>query len=239
MCSAFQVQRRTKTEKGWRDRPTEDLKRDLEASVLQEAWNLVQSAALEGAADGPAGGASESASPSPLGGAPLMTLDQLGPTLAQYGDAVLVRVVDHACSSQECISAKLVDMCRTRGLCITATLSCDQPTDACGYIAADVVVRLRDCALGSDQGWFDAPLEPYTSTACVVRGNVVLGQASEEARVLGTEEVNQLVRCYAHLAEHIHAQEEWWGGAVALDHFIDGVCQFVRSAHDGTETAEH
>ena len=101
------------------------------------------------------------------------------------------------------------------------------------------MVRLRDCALGSGQGWIDAPLEPYTSTACVVRGNVVLGEASEEARVLGTEEVNQLVRCYAHLAEHIHAQEEWWGGAVALDHFIDGVCQFVRSAHDGTVTAEH
>ena len=128
-----------------------------------------------------------------------MTLDQLGPTLAQYGDAVLVRVVDHACSSQECISAKLVEMCRASGLGTTATLSCGQPTDACGYIAADVVVRLRDCALGSGQGWFDAPLEPYTSTACVVRGNVVLGEASEEARVLGTEEVNQLVLSLIHI----------------------------------------
>ena len=66
MCSSFQVQRQTKTEKGWRYRPTEDLKRDLEASVLQEAWNLVQSAALEGAADGPAEGGFRVCQPEPI-----------------------------------------------------------------------------------------------------------------------------------------------------------------------------
>ena len=64
MCGAFQVKRQAKTEKGWRDRPLEDLKRDLQASVLREARNLVHSAALERPADGLAGGIAEPASSS-------------------------------------------------------------------------------------------------------------------------------------------------------------------------------
>ena len=241
-CSAWKVKPTTKTERGWRDRPLQDVKRDLQASVLLEARNVVHTAALERVAHGLAcaGGAAEPASSSSLSRAPSTTeMQGLAPILAQYVDDILVRVVDHACSSQECISAKLAETCLASGVRTAAALSSDQPTDACGYIAADVVVTLRDYALASGERWFDAPLEPYTTTACVVRGNEVLSEPSEEAQVLETKEVNQLVRSYAHLAEHVRAHEEWWGGAVALDHFIDGVCQFVRSAHDGTVTAEH
>ena len=44
------------------------------------------------------------------------------------------------------------------GLAQRADLSCEQLTDACGYKAADAVVRLRHAALADDDTWLSAEL---------------------------------------------------------------------------------
>ena len=67
----------------------------------------------------------------------------------------------------------------------------------------------------------------------------MLGEASEHARVLETEEVNSVVRNYAHLQSCPQAQEEWWGGAVALDHFTEGFCQFLSKLRGSQASLEH
>ena len=59
---------------------------------------------------------------------------------------ILIRVIDHACSSEHCISHRVVAMLRRAHWKTSADLCNDQPLDACGYIAADAVCRLRDAA---------------------------------------------------------------------------------------------
>ena len=49
---------------------------------------------------------------------------------------ILTRVIDHACSSEHCMSYRLVAMLRLAYWKISADLCNDQPLDACGYIAA-------------------------------------------------------------------------------------------------------
>ena len=44
---------------------------------------------------------------------------------------------------------------------------------------------------------------------------------------LETDEVNRLVRHYSHLDQISQAAEEWWAGAVALDHFLTGLPDMV------------
>ena len=63
-----------------------------------------------------------------------------------------VRIVDHASACSTSVSNRVAAICTSAGLHVRADLSCDQPTDACGYIAADAVVRLRDAALAETQG---------------------------------------------------------------------------------------
>ena len=60
---------------------------------------------------------------------------------------ILTRVIDHACSSEHCMSYRLVAMLRLAHWNISADLCNDQPLDACGYIAADAVCCLCDAAL--------------------------------------------------------------------------------------------
>ena len=70
------------------------------------------------------------------------------------GDAeILVRIVDHACHSEQCVSHRVVAMCREAKWKISKELCNDQPLDACGYIAADAVCRLREAALAEVNSW--------------------------------------------------------------------------------------
>ncbi len=170
-------------------------------------------------------------------------LENLQALLQQHAEAIVVRVVDHACSSSACISSRLKAVCQAAGLpsCnLSCTLLADQALDACGYIGADAAVTLRDAALGLGDRWLQAPLRPYHSNACVKRGNNLLGRPGDvNASMLATEDVNTLVHAYANLKQHLQAQEDWWGGAVALDHFATGVGDFLCSAHGSDDARMH
>ncbi len=48
-----------------------------------------------------------------------------------------------------------------------------------------------------------------------------------------------MVRAYAELDANPRAHEDWWGGAVALDHFADGVVDFLRQTHDQEGASMH
>ena len=135
---------------------------------------------------------------------------------------IWTRVIDHACSSEHCMSYRLVAMLRLAHWNISADLCNDQPLDACGYIAADAVCRLRDAALSEANSWHDIPLPDYAQVECISRGNKVLRKKGDQ-RILETDEVNCLVRHYSHLDQRRQAAEEWWAGAVALDHFLTGL----------------
>ena len=135
---------------------------------------------------------------------------------------IMARVVDHACGSQDCISQRIVAMCREAKWQTVADLSSDQPLDACGYIAADVVCRLRDIALAEGSNWHRERLPDYSQLECIHRGNRVLNKI-EDDRILDTDQVNRLVRYYTFLDQCPQAAEEWWGGAIAIYHFITGL----------------
>ena len=135
---------------------------------------------------------------------------------------ILTRVIDHACSSEHCMSYRLVAMLRLAHWNISADLCNDQPLDACGYIAADAVCRLRDAALSEANSWQDITLPDYAQLECISRGNKVLRKKGDQ-RILETDEVNCLVRHYSHVDQRRQAAEEWWAGAVALDHFLTGL----------------
>ena len=134
---------------------------------------------------------------------------------------VAVRIVDHASSSSTSVSSRVLAICISAGLHARADLSCDQPTDACGYIAADAVVRLRDAALAEAEGWLTVVLPDYANLAAVRRGEAALGRGEAE-RVLEVAVTNAFVRQYSHLEAHLQAHEEWWGGAVSLDNVLRG-----------------
>ena len=106
-------------------------------------------------------------------------------------------------------------------------LSNDQPIDACGYIAADVIVRLREAALAAGDSWHTSPLPDYSQEHWIHRGNAVLGREDED-RILDSDDVNRLVRHYSGLSQNPQAREEWWGGPIALDHFLQGLGEAVR-----------
>ena len=81
---------------------------------------------------------------------------------------------------------------------IVAGLYADQPLNACGYIAADAVCRLRDAALSEADSWHQIQLPDYAQGECISRGNKVLCKQDDD-RILAAEEVNILVRHYTHL----------------------------------------
>ena len=223
-----------------------DIRRDLENSVLRRARAyLSQDDALQpsSASGGAAEHASSSAAPKTGPVDADTVLENLQALLQQHAEAIVVRVVDHACSSSACISSRLKAVCQAAGLpsCnLSCTLLADQALDACGYIGADAAVTLRDAALGLGDRWLQAPLRPYHSNACVKRGNNLLGRPGDvNASMLATEDVNTLVHAYANLKQHLQAQEDWWGGAVALDHFATGVGDFLCSAHGSDDARMH
>ena len=155
-----------------------------------------------------------------------------------FQSEILARIVDHACSSEHAISSKMAAMC-SRANWITSTELCnDQPMDACGYIAADVVCRLRDAALAETDGWHKETLPDYASHDCIYRGNAVLHKGAGD-RVLDSDEVNSLVRHYTGLAQRLQAAEEWWGGAVALDQFMAGILGTITELARTTNQQQH
>ena len=140
---------------------------------------------------------------------------------------IMARIVDHACHSQDCISQRIVAMCREAKWQTSADLSSDQPLDACGYIAADAVCRLRDIALAEGSNWHRERLPDYSQLECIHRGNRILNKRDDD-RILDADQVNSLVRHYTHLNQSPQAAEEWWGGAIAIDHFITGLTNSVQ-----------
>ena len=116
---------------------------------------------------------------------------------------IWTRVIDHACSSEHCMSSRLVAMLREAEWNISADLYNDQPLDACGYIAADAVCRLRDAALSEANSWHDIPLPDYAQLECISRENKVLRKKGDQ-RILETDEVNCLVRHYSHPVSYTH-----------------------------------
>ena len=153
------------------------------------------------------------------------TLDSL--QAIENREMILIRVIDHACFSEHSISNRLVDMLRLGDWEISTDLYNDQPLDACGYIAADAVSRLRDAALSESNSWHTIQLPDYAQLECISRGNKVLHKQDDQ-RILDTDEVNRLVRHYSHLDQRHQAAEEWWAGAVALDHFLAGLPNVVQ-----------
>ena len=131
---------------------------------------------------------------------------------------IMARIVDHACHSQNCISYRVAAMCREARWHTFTVLCNDQPLDACGYIAADAVCHLREAALGEGSSWHSILLPDYAQLECIRRGNKILRRTAGD-RILDSDQVNTLVRHYSHLHERCQAAEEWWGGAVGLDHF--------------------
>ena len=141
---------------------------------------------------------------------------------------LLVRIVDHAVSSSACISVRLANIVKESSINVHTDFSDGQPVDSCGYIAAEVVARLRDVALSEGDSWLQWPL-PREFVDCIVKGSTILDTvASNGARVLHEGEVNSLVRAFSNLDTNIGAHEEWWGGAVALDCFLQGLHEFLR-----------
>ena len=107
---------------------------------------------------------------------------------------ILVRVVDHACSSDQCVSHRIAAMFREASWKISEDLFNDQPLDACGYIAADAVCRLREAALAEANGWHRMKLPDYARLECVGRGNQVLRKRDRD-RILDSDQVKCKCLC--------------------------------------------
>jgi len=140
---------------------------------------------------------------------------------------IIARVVDHGCLSQTCASHRVVTMCQEANWKTSADLDSDQPLDACGYIAADVVWRLREQALAEADSWHQLWLPDYSQQHCIEQGNNVLHKSGDD-RILEADEVNRLIRHYSHLDQRHQAAEEWWGGAIAIDHFLTGLPNSIQ-----------
>ena len=144
---------------------------------------------------------------------------------------MMVRVIDHACSSPLCVSHRIVNVMQSLFRDVSADLSDDQPFDACGYIAADATCALRDAALSKSNSWFDVQLKNYGLLDCVNRGNRALGTHDGE-RILYSDDINRLVRNYSGIDQRQHAAEEWYAGAIALDDFLRGLPEAIQELHN-------
>ena len=129
-------------------------------------------------------------------------------------------------------------MCREAKWKISRDLCNDHPFDACGYIAADAVCRLREAALAEANGWHRMKLPDYARLECIDRGNQVLRKRNLD-RILDSDQVNRLVRHYSHVDQRSQAEEEWWAGAVALDHFLIGLPGMVDELAANSSGQQH
>ena len=149
---------------------------------------------------------------------------------------LLARVIDHACYSEDNISQAVVKMLQRAEIQVAADLAGDQQTDACGFIAADAVQRLRQWALAEANSWWSTILPDYSTEQCISRGQRAL-QCAE--RVLECDQVNRLVREYCHIANKPQVAEEWWAGAVGLDHFLEGIIHTASEILSPSGSAQH
>ena len=149
---------------------------------------------------------------------------------------LLARVIDHACYSEDSISQAVVKMLQRAEIQVAADLAGDQQTDACGFIAADAVQRLRQWALAEANSWWSTILPDYSTEQCISRGQRAL-QCAE--RVLESDQVNRLVREYCHIANKPQVAEEWWAGAVGLDHFLEGIIHTASEILSPSGSAQH
>ena len=140
--------------------------------------------------------------------------------------------------SENCISHRVAAMCREANWQTCAELCNDQPLDACGYIAADAVCRLRSAALAELNGWHGIGLPDYSHLECIHRGNQILNMRSDD-RILNSDQVNRLVRHYSQLDQSQRAAEEWWGGAIAIDHFLTGLPDSIQEISTSMSDKQH
>ena len=258
LCKSWGVQLRIQQ----RYRPTGTLKQELKTALIKRAMKLKSEteASAGGAATERAeiqvraGDALAEAPRSPIQVAAESTATEhagaefcleaaivgtLRSLSAIHGDSeILVRVVDHACHSEQCISHRVAAMCREAQWNVSEELCNDQPLDACGYIAADAVCRLREAALSEANLWHRMQLPDYARLECIDRGNRVLRNRAHE-RILDSDQVNQLVLHYSHVDQSSQAQQEWWAGAVALDHFLSGLPDMVSELAATTSSQQH
>ena len=86
--------------------------------------------------------------------------------------------------------------------------------------------RLREAALAEANGWHRTILPDYAQQDCIHSGNKILRRRGLD-RILESDEVNRLVRHYSHIDQNSQAAEEWWAGAVALNHFLTGLPDMI------------
>jgi len=221
MCKPYKVAVNAMKEGKWSKRLDATLKRDIQEKLLERARvlssrpaNTAHSAAQERAAT------------------EFILEDAVADTLRRikaitHNCEIIARVVDHGCLSQTCASHRVVTMCQEANWKTSADLDSVQPLDACGYIAADVVWRLREQALAEADSWHQLRLPDYSQQHCIEQGNNVLHKSGDD-RILEADEVNRLIRHYSHLDQRHQAAEEWWGGAIAIDHFLTGLPNSIQ-----------
>ena len=64
-------------------------------------------------------------------------------------------------------------------------------------------------------------------------------QKTDDERILDAHEINRLVRRYFSIDSRPQASEEWWAGAVALDHFLAGLLDFAGGITASRSQAQH
>ena len=74
-----------------------------------------------------------------------------------FEQRMMMRIIDHACSSTSCISHRVADMMRSVQWYVTADLSSDQPLDACGSVqlmsaASSVAVTVVEGLVSRSEG---------------------------------------------------------------------------------------
>ena len=238
LCTPWGVHPREKKATGkYGNRSDSELKAELTAIFLEKAKERLRAKASVTQQPDTASVATERASPEfSFEGCMAEALHRIK---AISGDEeIMARIVDHACDSQACISRRIAVMCEEANWETSTDLCNDQPIDACGYIAADVVCRLRDTALAEGSRWHHIQLPDYAQLKCIDRGNKVLRKTDDD-RNLDSDQVNLLVRHYAHLDQRHQAAEEWWGGAVALDHFLTGLPGSVEELSTSISNKQH
>ena len=146
----------------------------------------------------------------------------------------MARKVGHACRFQDRVAAA-----RREANWQTSTDLCnDQPLDACGYIAADTVCRLRDAVLAEANSWRRMRLTDYVQLGCIHRGNNILNKRDDD-RMLDADQVNHLVRQHSHLDHRHRAAGGWWGGAIAIDHFLIGLPDSMQESSASVSDKQH
>ena len=58
-------------------------------------------------------------------------------------------------------------------------------------------------------------------------------------RTLDADEINRLVCHYSNLHQRHQAAEDWWGGAVAIDKFFEGLPECVQEISSSTSQQQH